>query len=127
MKKLLVLVSVCLCGCSSYQSYEATWQTMHAIDALQTINGIAGDECNFENNALTRDLIGKSPSKDAATKWAVWSSLLHYLLSKRINKHLDSDHFVFSFDLAYKFNTITENHRKGLRPDGNNTGASYCK
>lgn len=65
---------------------EQTWQTLHAVDVLQTY-AIVGDPCFEEGNPVTRAAIGGDPSHADVIAWGVASSALHAGVTQYLLTH----------------------------------------
>lgn len=106
-----------------YWQAEAAWQTGHAIDVLQTINGPARDDCFYEADPFTKRLIGENPSTSDVVVWGVATGALHYGVSKAL-VHYNAPKWVkvgwHGISLTTKAYTVVDNHNKGIRPWGNN-------
>ena len=106
-----------------YWKAEAAWQTGHVVDVLQTINGPARDECFFEDDPVTKKLIGKHPNTGEVVAWGVATGVLHYGVSKGL-EHLNAPNWVKigwqGISLTTKAYTVVNNHNEGIRPWGGN-------
>src|SRR4051812_42223635 len=79
----LAVVSVAFLsqGCSTLQRpEELTWQTMHAVDMVQTVDGMR-DSCVREGHPLTRFLIGSKPDTKRILAYGAGSAYLHLFIS----------------------------------------------
>lgn len=122
---VLVLLFPILIGCESLQlsDREIAWQTLHAADVLQTYHGPAKDPRYVEADPFTKKIIGTKPSGDRVILWGVGSSVAHYYVMKALddsNLPKWTKNFVWGIDFSYKGYTIYNNHKIGIRLDGNN-------
>jgi hypothetical protein len=82
--KAALLAAALLAGCAStppLTQAELTWQALHAVDSLQTVQ-IARSDCFRESNQVTRRLIGDHPSTAGAIGWAAGMAVAHYGVSQ---------------------------------------------
>ena len=132
MKILFLLLALLfMTGCETFsRNSEIAWQTMHLIDAAQTVQIAKNPHCHSEGNNLTRMFIGEHPSESDVYKWWAGSAILHYFLFKWTDEHLqykDFDVALRLYDNAHKFGTIARNHGNGLRVDGlSDADQRYC-
>lgn len=118
MRKVAVAVAcLLLAGCASMNGMERAWQVTHAIDAAQTLS-IAGDECYEEQNWATRRLIGRRPSEADVVAWWAGTAIAHAWVSRRLEGRWRA--VWQSVTLVYGVDTVIENHRAGIRVDGDN-------
>jgi hypothetical protein len=129
---LLSLIILTSFGCASfpkdpYWQAEAGWQTLHAIDVLQTINGPAKDDCFVEANSITKSFIGEKPNTGEVLVWGVASGAAHWGVTKLLDRY-NAKPWVKtawqSVTIVVVADTVVDNHRIGIRPWGNN--ASVC-
>jgi len=78
MTRLLLLTAL-LCGCTSVP--EATWQTVHAVDVVQTARFAHGGRCQ-EEGLGTRQLIGANPGVAGVIGWGIASAGVHYAVTR---------------------------------------------
>lgn len=108
---------------------EYSWQAMHAVDVLQTANGVAGNPgCSTEGNSLTAALIGKSPEKHEVYKWGIGSSILHFFVGRWVDDKFGGapNHwniFIRGIDNGMKLKTVYSNYDKGVGVNGYNAEA----
>ncbi len=129
IKFILVLAALSLAGgCANlpkdpYWQAEAGWQTIHAIDVLQTINGPARDDCFEEGNSITKSIIGKKPKPGEVVAWGVATGAAHWGVSKLLEKY-NARPWVKtawqSVSIVVVADTVVDNHRIGIRPWGSN-------
>lgn len=122
MKYLLIICVIFFCGCETFsRNNEIAWQTMHLIDAAQTVQISKNPHCRKEGNNLTRAFIGENPSESDVYKWWGISAILHYFIFKWTDKNTTKGDFniaIRSIDTTSKLATIAGNHNNGLRIDG---------
>ena len=110
-------------GCASLDMSrsETAWQTLHAVDVAQTLNA-ARDPCYRESDPLTRAIIGEQPSTGEVVAWAVGSSVLHAVVSRKLERHAPKwvTGVWHSLSIGSKGLTIGRNHAEGIRPFGDN-------
>ena len=85
---------------------------MHAIDTLQTLNGITMGECE-EIDPLTTRIIGREPSATDVLAWAAGVTALYLTLRAQLPKRMHRP-----FDLALisiKGYVIAHNTRAGCQ------------
>ena len=116
---LLWAIGGCL-GCSNVSTWEYSWQAMHLIDVAQTYHAIGEHpHCFEELDPLTKNVMGKHPSKSDILQWGIASSIVHIFLGKWVDKKFKkSGKYIRSVDTAYKLGTIVGNHSRGLYVDG---------
>jgi hypothetical protein len=84
--RLLIILALCIVAflataCETLrQPEEMTWQTMHAVDMVQTIDGMR-DSCVTEGHPLTRRLIGKKPRTAEILGYGLGSAYVHLFIS----------------------------------------------
>ena len=107
---------------------EATWQTLHAVDLLQTFSATR-DHCYYESDPITSRLIGHDPSAGQVLAWGVGAAVLHSLVSDALRKR-DSPKWVrAAWDITTISRTgytIANNHQNGIRVDGANQPVQGC-
>lgn len=116
------LIAAALHGCTAMRDpYERTYQTVHALDAIQTAS-YRDDPCIEEANPITRGLIGREPSTGAVIAWWAGTALAHAGVTEWL---LDHDHPRMA--RAWNWITITDTgiqlvrgHRLGARIIGPN-------
>lgn len=122
------VIIVLLSGCSNlpqkrYWQAELGWQLVHGIDVLQTINGPAQSNCYIENDPITKRLIGERPSTGEVIGWGIGSGLLHYGISKGLER-IGAKPWIKGVwqgtMIGYATSAVVSNHRKGIRPWGDN-------
>ena len=87
-----VIVSLLLAaGCASFgdlspetRAEEIAWQSLHAVDALQTLSIARDPECFQET---TDPLLPRHPSQGAVVLWAAAASVLHFAVTDYLAKH----------------------------------------
>lgn len=113
---------VLLCGCESMPRGELAYQTLHAVDVLQTINGPATDDCYKEANPITRRIVGEKPSKGQVVAWGVGQGLLHYGISSYLEDN--SPGWIYGawqiLSTGTVAITIHDNYELGVKPWGDN-------
>jgi hypothetical protein len=129
MKRLLIpLLVVFTVGCAEiprdpYWAAEGAFQTLHAIDVLQTINGPVNDPCFQEGGFLTQNIIGEKPDTGEVLAWGVAIGAGHYAVSKLLD-HYDAKPWMKatwqSVSIGHKGYVVANNHRIGVRPWGDN-------
>lgn len=112
---------------------EKLWQAAHIIDVLQT-ETYHREDCYVEANPITRRIIGKEPSTEKVLAWGAGAALwTHYGYQLIDNSNLPkwSKKTIKWVDVAYKYDTIYNNHQIGIRigapakKQPNNRG--YCE
>lgn len=119
---LPLLVIILLTGCESMPRGEMYYQTLHAVDTLQTINGPANDPCYSESGAIPKLLMGENPTKGQALAWGVGWGAFHYGVSRELDRNapdwvLGTWQLLTTGEVAL---TIHRNHSIGIRPWGEN-------
>lgn len=121
MKYLALVLVLFTTGCSVYQDMspaEKTWQAIHGIDVLQTMN-IVDNTCFTEGNPLTSRLIGANPDMENVIAWGVGMSFLHAAVSKEI-EHSKLPSWVGSvwqgISIVNSTRSVINNHNEGGRP-----------
>ena len=121
-----VLAITILCGCASLPRGETTYQALHAMDMLQTLNGPAGDPCYTETGAIPNLLHGDNPSRREVVAWGVGWGLLHWGVSRELEQHAP-DWMLTAWQaltIGEVAITIGHNHDIGIRPWGDNKPAN---
>lgn len=132
LRWLAIGAGVALAGCAHVPPVELAWQTAHALDMAQTINGPARDSnCFTEADPLTRSAIGSNPSTEAVVGYFVTTAALHYLGSRWLER-TDAippklKHALRGLDLSVKLVVVAENHDRGIRPFGDNRQHAGCR
>jgi hypothetical protein len=79
-------------GCATFRSLpaetraqEITWQSVHAIDAAQTLSVARDPDCYYE--AVVDPLIGRHPPQGLVLAWAAGASLLHFAITNYLTGH----------------------------------------
>ena len=78
---IIALLLTALSACATHP--ESAWQTLHAIDAAQTM-AIAMDDCYEEQDPITRRIIGRHPEPLAVVGWWAASAAGHLWVSSRL-------------------------------------------
>ncbi len=124
IRRTVLAVSVAAAsGCASLDMprSEIAWQTLHAVDAAQTLS-IARDPCYIESDPLTRAVIGERPSTAEVAAWAIGSAVIHAAVSNKLERHAPGwvTTVWHSLSLGSKGLTIASNHAEGVRITGDN-------
>ena len=123
MKICINLFAVLLCSCASMDPLEVTWQTINAVDVMQTSH-FNDSPCHEEGNPLTQKLIGVNPSKDRVYQWGIGTAIGHYLLFNWVDdtfpKH---SKLIRSIEIGYRANGVIRNELRGASFSGAST---YC-
>lgn len=112
-----------LTGCASMSPAERAWQTMHAIDMAQTLNGPASDPCYRETGLITSRVIGSQPEPAQVVAWGAAYAVAHAYAWQWIDRQGWPRGLTIALrtvDLANKVTVIGHNHRQGVRPFGDN-------
>jgi len=62
-----------------------TWQSLHAIDAAQTLSIARDPDCYYE--AVVDPLIGRHPPQGLVLAWAAGAALLHFAITNYLTEH----------------------------------------
>jgi len=125
---VLVLLVV-LSGCQSLEldRSEIAWQTLHAMDVVQTLNA-AGDPCYIEDAWLTEKIIGDQPSDAEVLLWGIGTAVVHALVANILE-----DRAPQWVQKVWGYGTITltgyavmSNHDEGVRAFGSNEDVAGC-
>lgn len=117
MKLILVLLTLSLSACSNFQMSrkEMVWQTLHAIDAAQTLQIAKHPECFGEGNAFTRELIGEHPSEKNVLVWWLTSAITYHFVDQWFAEKPKDVRNAFRFvTIADAFRATTQNANDGL-------------
>ncbi len=109
-------------GCTTTHQ-EIAWQTLHAIDVAQTVNGPAGDPCFMEADPLTSSIIGEQPSKTEAIAWGLAAAGLHAGITWTLQRYDAPEWAQLGWQALTFTNTayaVAQNHQHGIRPWGEN-------
>lgn len=98
------LIVVMMTGCASFSERDAinvgegAWQGALLVDGLQTIHGPAQDPCYFEEDPITRRVIGRKPSEAGVVALFSVYSVLHFGIRQAL---LDTghEHWASAFEL----------------------------
>ena len=107
---------------------EKTFQTLHAIDFLQTYNA-TDDSCYFEADPITQRLIGRDPSPGEVVLWGVGVAVLHHWVSREMRENGVPKWAQTTFDLLTIGGTgytVASNHENGVRMFGDNQPVPGC-
>ncbi len=120
-------LALLLSGCAAFRTLpaetraeEATWQSLHAVDSLQTLS-IARDPDCFRESTVD-PLIGKHPSQGVVVLWAVTASALHFLVTDWLAEH-QHPALVRVWEGVTIVSTgywVGHNNQVGIRPFGHN-------
>lgn len=133
----LIAVSVvllCLSGCTSLPSaaVDKAYYFTNTIDYAQTINIAKRPDCYYENDVVTRNLIGRQPSESKVAAAFVVETSVHYAVSRWLDSKADNEGTKFWYTAANAFQwlklanstyNVVHNHSIGLRPLGSGCGA----
>lgn len=124
MKTLALLTILTLTGCASYNPYkdmnnfEKVWQVAHLADVAQTISIARDPDCYFEDDPITRRLIGRHPKVVNAFLWGVSTSYLHAQGSQWLDRNTTIPEgikiLISAIDIGFKINTVHDNYTIGL-------------
>jgi hypothetical protein len=123
----LILAALLLSGCSALESKpELAWQSIHAIDAIQTYR-IANDPCFHEANPLTQSFIGENPSRRSVIGWAVGSAVGHALVTDYLmDHHPNAAKWWQTLTISISGLSVGNNYQIGLRIGGSNKHKGDC-
>ena len=112
----IILVSIALCGCSSsFQKAQTTYQIMHLVDTLQTLEIAKHPEKFEESGALALQWIGKHPSERGVYGWAIGNFLLQKAVAEYLYKKDEDLGLFFTYiTIVDKGYSIQHNHEIGL-------------
>lgn len=85
MKRLALMLM--LQGCASIGAPEVAYQSIHAIDSLQTIQIARSPSCFYETGTVTQDVIGRHPSVGGVIAWEVAVSAAHYYVTHLLERN----------------------------------------
>lgn len=115
-------------GCASMDRNEITWQTLHTVDVLQTLNA-ASDPCYKEKAWVTKRLIGEQPDDHEVIAWGVGTAVLHAWVSSSLDERgapLWVQKLWELGTLGHTTYAIGSNHENGVRPFGSNREVMGC-
>lgn len=120
MKRTILLTAILAAGCSSMSPAERTWQSLHLVDTLQTVQLARHSECYREANPLTRAIIGRHPSGAEVVAWGIAFGIAHNAVSRRLEERgprwaLRAWNWT---RITAKGATVASNARAGLGPFG---------
>jgi hypothetical protein len=123
VRSAFAFVGVLISGCAAFGSLpsetrgeEIAWQSLHGIDAVQTL-AIARDPDCFQEESLD-PLIGKHPSEGIVVLWAAAASVLHFLVTDWLADH-DNPALVRVWEgitIATTGYVVVRNIQIGVRP-----------
>jgi len=135
MKYSIILLSILLSGCVNVREMtgtEVAWQTMNAIDIVQTLQVAKFPECYEESNWMTKALIGKHPSESEVLAVGVLYGWGHAKISEMIRSRMTFDengdpsnaweavNIVWNlFSFVGTGSAVLHNHQIGVRPFNN--------
>jgi hypothetical protein len=113
---VLLVLSV-LTGCANMTTTEKIWYAEHVLDIGQTVE-ITKSPCHYENDPLTRRLIGENPTESDVYKWGVASGLAYWIISRAIDKyHPEYKKYWDTITISLKTKTVINNEDIGLHFD----------
>jgi hypothetical protein len=91
--RVVILIGVLLIsGCATVgdlppetRAQEMAWQSLHAIDAAQTLSVARDPDCYEE--AVVDPLIGRHPPQGLVLAWAAGASLLHFAITNYLTEY----------------------------------------
>ena len=116
-------------GCTT-TGQEIAWQTLHAVDVAQTVNGPAGDPCYMEADPLTSAIIGEQPSKTEAVAWGLAWAGMHAGVTWLLDRNEAPQWAQIGWQALTITNTasaVYRNHQAGIRPFGRNEIVNGCR
>jgi len=79
-------------GCATFRelppetrAMEVTWQSLHAIDAAQTLSIARDPDCYSES--LVDLAIGRHPPPGLVLAWTTGTSVLHFAITDLLSRH----------------------------------------
>ena len=110
-----------LSGCSTLRDpAEIAWQSLHAVDSLQT-NSIVDDDCLSEGNPITKTLIGHNPSHRSVATWGIGMAGLHLGVSHLLREDHPTMYKIFqAITITEAGTAVGHNITFGVRIGGTN-------
>jgi hypothetical protein len=105
---------------------EAAWQTLAAVDTMQTVTIARSPKCLYEANGMAADIYGSehpSESRVLATNAAL--ATLHFYVGGWIDRHVEDDgswgwkvlkYSFYGVSFAYSGQAVVHNARMGIEP-----------
>lgn len=127
MRTLLPLAVLALTGCSTLGGEsmsgraEFAWQSIHAMDAAQTMHIANSGGCYREVNPVTSRIVGEHPSDGEVAAVMLGYAMLHKLATEQLHERNAPRWLIGTWHavtLGFAVKTVTQNHRLGLRPFG---------
>lgn len=127
------LVGLLISGCAAFRSLpaetraeETAWQSLHGVDALQTLSVARDPDCYYEK--VLDPVTGKHPSDGVVVLWAATASALHFVVTDWLADH---DHPVLvrvweGITNASSAYWVGHNSKNGVRPFGHNEPNGQC-
>lgn len=75
--KTAIVLALTLTGCSEMPRGEIAWQSVHALDVLQTVQIAKNPHCFHEDDPFSKRLIGEHPSQGQVVAWGVAFAAVH--------------------------------------------------
>lgn len=101
---------------------EFVWQSVHAMDTMQTMHIANSDGCYHEANPVTSRIIGQHPSDGEVAAVMLGYAMAHKVVTNQLHERNAPRWLIgtwHAITLGFAVKTVTENHRLGLRPFGN--------
>ena len=122
----VLLTSGCI-GCATFRdlppetrAQEMTWQSLHAIDAAQTLSVARDPDCYEE--AVVDPLIGRHPPQGLVLAWAAGASLLHFAITNYLTEYASTTGVRIwqGISIGSSAYFVSHNYSNGLRVFGHN-------
>lgn len=123
----LAALALPLLGCATLGSdavssrAEIAWQSMHALDTMQTMHIANSGGCYREINPVTSRIIGEHPSDAGVSAVMLGYAMLHKFATDQLHERGAPPWMIGTWHavtLGFAVKTITQNHELGLRPFG---------
>lgn len=124
---IALAAALALTGCTTLggdamsRRAEIAWQSMHALDTLQTMHIANSGGCYREVNPVTSRIIGEHPSDAGVSAVMLGYAMLHKFATDQLNERGAPRWMIGTWHavtLGFAVKTVTQNHQLGLRPLG---------
>jgi len=134
MHVAILIGALLISGCATFRDLapetrakEVVWQSLHAIDAAQTLSIARDPDCYFET--FSDPAIGRHPPPAVVLAWMTGTSVLHFAITDFLTQHASPSlvRFWEGITIGSTAYWVSHNYSVGLRVFSHNEhGTGVC-